>query len=254
MIMENNSNILSEIKEISPLLATLKDKNVFRVPYGYFEALPDRLMDKISTKGFDLGQKVEVPALEVPKGYFDGLSSEILKKIRSEKIQTEEDELADFPMLKELKSKENVLTVPAGYFHNLPHSILKDINKPVVTKVIPLYRRPVFRYAVAAVVMAFLVVSVFFTNNLFNQQDSFAVVNKNTVSDKAALKYDSEKSFENGIASLSDDQIIAYLENHGGTIDEDQLILNTNQLKMPDPIDYLVDDEALDNYIKGIAN
>ncbi len=97
------SNILSKIKQqnvapdsdeteesLSPLLESLRYKNVFEVPQGYFEGLTGRITDKLYA-----GDKmVQLPAVlqglqdknvfEVPQGYFDGLATEIMSKLKPE--------------------------------------------------------------------------------------------------------------------------------------------------------------------------
>ncbi len=257
--MEKDPNILAEISEISPLLASLKNKNVFSVPDGYFDSLPSLITDRVQTFSFDEGKKPVTPQFAVPTGYFESLSSSILSKIKEER-DTEVDEANAYPVLAGIKNKGDAMTVPTGYFENLPGQILEKVQKPAAvapisgSKIVPLYRKPVFRYAIAAAVIVLLLAGIFFRFDGVQQADSFAVVNKKTVPEKAALKYNSEKSFEEGIASLSDDQIIAYLQNHGNISDNFQLISNTNVSKMPDPLDYLVDEKALENYLRGISN
>lgn len=45
--MENNNDILSEIKELSPSLAKLQKKNPFSIPENYFEILTQKIRDVI---------------------------------------------------------------------------------------------------------------------------------------------------------------------------------------------------------------
>jgi hypothetical protein len=91
-------NILSKIKQqadsgdtdetLSPLLESLRYKNVFEVPKGYFEGLTGNINDRISAGD----EMVQLPAVlqqlqhknvfEVPKGYFDGLATEIISKLK----------------------------------------------------------------------------------------------------------------------------------------------------------------------------
>jgi hypothetical protein len=94
-------NILSKIKQqsaaadngeteesLSPLLESLRLKNVFEVPEGYFEGFTGKINEKLL--GGD--ELAALPALlqelqhknifEVPQGYFDGLVTEIMSKLK----------------------------------------------------------------------------------------------------------------------------------------------------------------------------
>ncbi len=55
-------------------------KNPFKTPEGYFEGLPDRLMDRISEKGPRIPEN---DGFRVPDGYFEGLHDKILAKTGS---------------------------------------------------------------------------------------------------------------------------------------------------------------------------
>jgi hypothetical protein len=95
------SNILSKIKQqnvtedsgeteesLSPLLESLRHKNVFEVPQGYFEGLTGNINDRLSARD----ETVQLPAVlqelqhknvfEVPQGYFNGLATEIMSKLK----------------------------------------------------------------------------------------------------------------------------------------------------------------------------
>jgi hypothetical protein len=94
-------NILSKIKQqnmaadsdetgetLSPLLESLRHKNVFEVPQGYFDGLPGNINERL----FAGDEMAQLPAVlqdlqqknvfEVPQGYFDGLATEIMSKLQ----------------------------------------------------------------------------------------------------------------------------------------------------------------------------
>lgn len=295
--MKKETEILTEIKEISPLLADLWGRNVFEVPEGYFNSFSENIQEIILTEKIRSYSSGHSTQQDIPEGYFNTLSSEILRKIKpeeqkedaddnalnkfldnqsekknvfatpegyfenlstkifdriaqSEDIDDDEDSTPDF--LKE-GTKTNVFTVPKDYFEQLPQKILSQLNLETKGRVVPLFRRSVFRYSVAAVLAVLVFLAIFFKVSDFSRNNSFAVVNKHTVPDKAALKYNSEKAFEKGIASLTDDQIIAYLESHGSILDNDQFEKNTNLSGLPDPIEYLENDNTLENYLNKIS-
>lgn len=248
--MEKDPTIVTEINEISPLLATLQGRNVFSVPDGYFQSLSETIQEAAQTGILrEIQGKEKKPLQTIPDGYFESLSNSILQKIRTEQVIAEEDEL---PRILTQTGEKNVLTTPEGYFDSLPGKILKEINHAARARVIPLHKKPVFRLAVAAVVATLLFIGFFFTKSR-QPHNGFAIVNKKTVPLAEARKYNSETAFEKGISSLSDDQIIAYLENNDDMLDNDQLIGNSDFSDMPDPMDYLTDDNVLDNYLKKIS-
>lgn len=249
--MEKNTDILNEIQSISPVLASLRDTNVFEVPDGYFNQLSENVKERVISAGLsELGMSQTVPQ-QVPEGYFDNLSASILQKIKAEKIAEQPDSLpAGLPAsMREI----NVFVVPQGYFESLPEQIMSKIRPAAV--VIPLYKRPFFRHAVAAMIAVVLFVGAFFaiTNQSPGEQNGFSVVSKATVPDRSALKYNSQKSFEAGIASLTDEQIITYLQAHGTILDNDMLIENVDASGLPDLQDYLLYDDALDEYLEKIS-
>jgi hypothetical protein len=94
-------NILSKINQqsaaadsgeteesLSPLMESLRHKNVFEVPQGYFEGLTGNINDRLSASD----EMVQLPAVlqdlqqknvfEVPTGYFDGLAAEVMSKLK----------------------------------------------------------------------------------------------------------------------------------------------------------------------------
>ncbi len=257
LFMINDPNILKELEGISPVLARLQGKNVFSVPEGYFSELPTRMLEQarfLSITDIEKGK-----TQEVPKGYFQNLSNSVLHRIKAEyaneEIFGEERELKLYPALGSI-GKQNIFAVPSGYFENLSGVILEKIRKEKAERVVSIssFKR-LWQYAAAAIIVFGL-----FTTSYFiflrpgNVKNSFAVVNKNTVPDPEALKYNTTKAFNDGLASLSDDEIVGYLENHGSILDNDMLIKNIDTDELPDVTDYLISDEALTNYLNKINN
>lgn len=250
--MNEEKDILKEIESISPLLAQLQGKNVFTIPDGYFETVSDNVLDAVFTEKLRAGERNKGRGFSVPEGYFENLSSQILQKIEN---KTAGDASEETPRTVSRIGNSNIFTVPEGYFENFSSVILSKIKEKPAARVIPLYKRPVFRYAIAAAVAASLFIGIFNrVSDNHNAQNSFAIVNENTVPFKDALKYNSEKAFEKGIASLTDDQIIAYLEKSGTSLDNPMVIENINTSGMPDPLEYLEDDHVLEDYLNKQIN
>ena len=78
--MENKSTeILTELKAISPLLAAMEKVNVFIVPDVYFSDLDKRILTTVF-----IYRDEKNNFQKVPEGYFDSLPGRILSKIKGD--------------------------------------------------------------------------------------------------------------------------------------------------------------------------
>jgi hypothetical protein len=247
--MEKSEEILNELKAISPVLAEIDKTNVFRVPEGYF----DDFDEKITTVVF-LHQDKKNNFQKVPEGYFDSLSSTIISRIKNEDENADNEIKLISPALYYLK-EEKVFSIPDGYFDNLSDKILYRINHQDA-KIISL--APVkkwWRYAAAAVVAGIITIT---SIQVFNKPGSNVTKPVIAVSTaipgyvQLATQYKTTKQLNAGIASLSDDEIAKYLEKNTTILDDDALINNTSTKELPTPGDYLIDDNALNNYLQKI--
>lgn len=248
--MAKDSTILNELREISPLLAGLERVNVFTVPQDYFDKISSSILLKLDQDQIS-GKAMALP-LEAPAGYFENLSSNILSRIKSESLH-ESNEV--FPAL--LNEKINLpFNLPENYFESLPSQILNKVKaNNEKAKVVSFHIKRIYRYAAAAVIiLGLLTTSYFLFNHSDKDKNGFAVVNKQTVQDPDALQYNSKKAFNEGIAALTDDQIAEYLKEHGNLLDIDLLINNTDANEMPEPNEYLENENALYNYLDKINN
>lgn len=241
--MENKtSDILNELKTISPFLANLEKVNVFKVPDNYF----DDLDKKISTLLF-LHQDEKNPSQRVPEGYFDSLSDRILSKIKKEASETATEEIKEIsPALHYLK-EEQVFTIPENYFDNLSNRILDKIH-PKKAKVISIKSsQKWWKYTAAAVISGVLAIS---SLQIFNQKTGKEKIAASYI--QVAQQYKTPQKLDEGIASLSADEIAKYLEKTGTVLDEDVLIKDTDTTNLPSAADYLTDENALDNFLNRI--
>ena len=247
--MKNDQNILIELSEISPFLAGIHKRNVFSVPEGYFDSLAEDIQEGILTQGLHENVYQHIPQ-EVPEGYFDGLSSQIFQKINE---LAEEKNKSTFDLMR-IVGNDNIFTVPSNYFQELPSKILRRIKSDEASpaKIVSI-RKGWMRYAAAATVAAIVLVTSFFIVNT-GDENRFSVVNSQTVHDPAALQFNSEQKFNEGIASLSDEEIVNYLQDNGSILDNQLLIKNTDVSEMPDQSEYLMDEQALNNYLDKINN
>lgn len=120
-------DVIAEIKELSPLLYNIQNKNPYTVPQGYFENLAEVIKLKADS------------------------SAEL-------------NELS--PLQGNLKNT-NVFTVPAGYFQNLPGEILNKISPQQAKVVVMSRRKTsILKYAIAAAFTGVMALGLYqFTGN-----------------------------------------------------------------------------------------
>lgn len=242
--MESKLEILDELRTISPLLASIGRKNVFKTPDGYFE-----ILDKRITTNVFLNENKSRGIQEVPEGYFDQLTVKILSKIKGS-----EEEIKDIsPVLFSLRDKDTY-TVPAGYFENLYSSIFNKIGNEKA-KVVSIHsNKKWWRYAAAAVVAIVIMIGSLqlFNSRVATGDNTQPVTLSANLPDyiKLSFRYKTPEQLENGIASLSDTDIVAYLEQHGNVLDDELISNSINADELPNAMDYLLNDNTLNNFLK----
>ena len=239
--MENNIDILNELKELSPTIAAIKKVNVFTVPEGYFEYLGADILMGIETENGSGNTASSVD--DVPAGYFDTLAGSILAKIKTQQADDAATEIRVLsPMLYGIKN-EHVFEVPAGYFDGLSNDILNKVKwQP---KVITMQRRSrtFFKYAVAAAFTGVMALGVLkFTGNTNNKIDLPDYVT-------AGLKVG---DVDQELAKISDAEIVNYLEANGTDVKAAYVANSIDKNELPAQEDYLLDDQALDKYLNSI--
>jgi hypothetical protein len=246
--MKKSEEISVELMNISPTLSQIEKVNVFAVPEGYF----DGLEEKIATTVF-LQQEKKEPFQKVPDGYFDSLSSRILSKIKEEEESAEAEIKAISPALHYLK-EEHVFDLPDGYFDSLSDRILGRIKNENGKVVVLNSARKWWRYAAAAVIAGIITIFSFQFIDFKsgdNKTNSIASTEMPAYM-QLASHYKTTKEINQGIESLSDDEIARYLEKNTSLLDDEDLIKNTDTKELPTPDDYLIDDNALSNYLQKI--
>ena len=82
--MSNNSGILNELKEISPLLLQIKEnEKSLLIPPDYFLQLADNLLGEIKSES-DLLASIKKEKTAVPENYFDTFGDTIISKIKEQ--------------------------------------------------------------------------------------------------------------------------------------------------------------------------
>jgi len=136
--METRDDILRELSEIAPKLASMDKTNPYKLPVDYFNSFGSLLLDKIKYGEVKAELRVLAPELsrlnkpvaaEVPAAYFTGLSGKLIDKIRSIEASQELAEIA--PALSKLE-KVNAIAVPANYFKSLPQQVINKVHEQKV--------------------------------------------------------------------------------------------------------------------------
>jgi hypothetical protein len=249
--MDESTEILNELKNISQLLAEMGKANVFKVPDNYFNELDKRVLTTVF-----LHQDGKNKDLQVPEGYFEGLSGKIISRIKNEEIESAEEEIKSIsPVLFSLKNIE-VLQAPLGYFENLGKGVMSKLEDKKA-KVISLSAgRKWWKYAAAAVIAGGITIGSFQIYNNSNAPD-----NNNQIITASAdmpayvrlsLKYNTPEQLNKGIASLSANEIADYLEKHGTIMDDELLTKGIDSTGLPAADDYLINDNTLENFLNTI--
>ncbi|MFN8295491.1 MAG: hypothetical protein U0T69_04810 [Chitinophagales bacterium] len=95
--MSNKTDILNELKEISPLLLQIKEnEKPLVIPADYFLQLADNLMLEIKSES-DLLASIKKEKTEVPENYFDTFGDTIISKIKEQETIIERGKIIELP-------------------------------------------------------------------------------------------------------------------------------------------------------------
>jgi len=218
--MEPGTDILMELKEISPVVAGISSLNPYQLPAEYFETFPEQMMKRIRTVSLSAKEELESlsPLLnslskqipfDLPVNYFQDLSEQVLVGVKAIEFVNEELENLS-PLMNSLKSK-SLYKVPFGYFGTLPEMILNKVkNQEERGKLISI--RPVRRlmkYAVAAIFVGVIAIGSWFVLN--NQPGVIQPTAK----------------VENAVHQASDEEMLNFIQNDDAPAAE--TALNTNE-------------------------
>lgn len=283
--MDNRTDILNELKNISELVAAIGNKNVFTVPEGYFESISPTIM--VSVKDQD-GPDFIPAQNDIPEGYFDNLAGNILNRINGELNESEAlpaifssikkniafelpagyfDSLSDnilskikeqneaLPTVLSGLNKINPFEVPGDYFNQLADDILTKVKNDTGARVIKMpVRFKALKYAVAAMFTGAIALGVYkFTTKpgVGINQPATAVALEPSIEKGKTMD---DKIFTESLASLSEDDIVKYLEKNGNEADVSLLTSNVEGLSLPQQEDYLLDNNTLDNFLNEIKS
>jgi len=282
--MEKRTDILNELRELSPTLATIEKVNVFTVPEGYFDCLGADILLGVQAENGLLSQASHQSSAEVPEGYFEGLAGSILAKIKTQDSETElsailvdlqgknvfevpqgyfdglagslltqiqateaEDAVTEIRALSPMLysiQNEQVFNVPPAYFEELPGTVLHAVHVPA--KVVSMKKRTTafFKYAVAAAFTGIMALSVFKFTGRTVENTDLPAYVKVGMNDI--------KDVDQELAKISDDDIVKYLEANGTDVKTAMVANSIDENELPSQEDYLLDEKALDKYLNNI--
>lgn len=271
--MLNRTTILDELKELAPGLVSMPQENPYQVPTGYFENLPERMLDLVKNEGSPVLQNNKQNAYQVPAGYFENLSDSILNKIRAIESGSPKEELEVLSPLLSGLSKKAPFSIPQGYFEDLASNItdgakaidlvneeLENLS-PVMNslKGVNVYQVPsnYFEQLPASLLQKATqqqpakVVSMTFTRRVM-QYAVAAVMTGLVIMGGLKLFNTQVAPTEPGIAGIPDTEIIQYLESNG---DNTEPVLTTEEsidLSADDMKEMLADisDEELQQFVE----
>ncbi len=219
--MEQNKNILQELKELESSLVHMAAGNIYSVPAGYFEGLATQVLNRIKAlEATTVAEELSYlsPVLNniprdlpysVPVGYFDGLDKTVLM---AKDLQPDEELESISPLLSGLK-KQIPYEVPQGYFDSLSSNVRKEEDQK--TKVVSIFSGKWMKYAAAAVVTGAIAITTYF------------VIDKKDAGGISLAKF--ERKLNKEIKKMSDTELTEFLEYSEPDINrQENVSVNTN--------------------------
>ena len=210
--METREDILKELREIAPQLASLEKVSAYQLPESYFLNFKNSILEQINPVDAKQELQVLAPALqklqkpvlsEPANAYFSEFSAKILHKVRADEAAQELAGIA--PKLSTLP-KANIYEAPVNYFNAFPARVLRDVTAQTET-VLSASKSWVdsINELLDAVV-----------NTVFKPRYSMAFAGVATVAIMAVfmfIKVEQCDDLECKFAQLSTDEINTYLDN-----------------------------------------
>lgn len=189
--MQENINILQELKAISSLLGSIEKNCPYVEPAGYFDSLADDIFANVKLITLDNNSNI----YSLPNGYFENFAESVLQKIRldEKKVSDVCNELEEIAPLLNTISKRKIYSLPENYFDGFSVG-MQILQEPAKVISLATKFRKALHYAVAASVL-FVIAST-----------SFLYVHQHTKNINKSL------SIEQRLATLNDDDIINYLK------------------------------------------
>lgn len=186
--------------------------------------------------------------MQVPEGYFNGFAESVMQKIRAaEGSLHQADREEELSEILQAVSKLMPYKIPVGYMDSFSVSMLEKVRPAKVISMRP--KRSVFQYAAAAVVTGLLGLGIF--NGMNNKQQGPEESTQKVVFAEARNIL-STNSFEQTLKSIPAEDIVNYLENIGQDVDAALVAVAATEPGLPEPVDYLIDESTLENFLKDL--
>ncbi|MEJ7682840.1 MAG: hypothetical protein WKG06_34270 [Segetibacter sp.] len=160
--MNNNNQILQELREICPLTAKISKTNVYSVSSSYFNNLSEEILDRINLIKEHAYNFPSSTPFSVPEDYFKNLSEVILQKVIGHYRQLNEviEETEKIAPLLNTISKKPVYSIPPGFFDKI--QIPSVQIKRTKAKVVSINNWSKFlKFSAAAVITSILAIGVY---------------------------------------------------------------------------------------------
>lgn len=236
--MKHSPQIEEELYQVAPLLAKVGKTNVFIIQDNYFDLLSDRILDRVAaTSVYRLASSETL--FSTPENYFSKLPGHLMARIKEleNEAQHEIEEIS--PLLSSLKNI-NVFSVDRNYFSRF--------TVPVKTEA-PVIKMQSFnrfwKYASTAAIAGIMAVSALLIEN-YNDKSVNGVIAYEL---SLAKTFKNSTQLNNAISDLSADDIINYLDQSSTNADESDLANSILEKELPSSEDYLIDENALNNYL-----
>ncbi|MBV7531660.1 hypothetical protein [Chitinophaga sp. sic0106] len=226
--MKKGNDILNELLQIAPGVNWPADQP-FSVPTGYFDQLPEIIADKIRLQdAVNASVAPHSPFSLPPENYFEHLPDAILSQVKHLSVGEELEAVS--PFLASLP-KSNPFSLPDNYFNHIQTTVTEP------TPVIPISktRKSTWtRWAAAASIIVILGASALFFIGKEHYRHDYSDI-------------------ENQLTAISDEDIIAYLQNHADAFDNETIFAQAaKSAAMPqleNQIHETVPSEALQHYM-----
>jgi hypothetical protein len=206
------ADVQDELEMLSPSLAPIPKTFPLSVPPHYFQQLSVQISTQITADAAEeelpsiLADMPTVFPMSAPIGYFDQLPGQLLQKIHSTGAR---EELIALSSLLAEASRTMPQSVPAGYFDQLSTNVMAGISEASAAAAVPtstVVRRMNSNRYVKWTVAASLIALVSLSTLLFVREHQ-----------------SSGYALETTLATVSDQEIMEYLQSHMDAFDKEEL-------------------------------
>lgn len=231
--MKPNNNIINELQEVAPTLASLDRVNLYQVEEGYFESSQVAIIESVEKTEIVTATLSSIHKKELysapASSYFESFSENLIAKVHSEEV---EEELAyALPLLQHIPKKQ-FYKVPVAYFASFPERMVRLATKKAPKSVLLHWEniwisigdvvfgfisRPRYSFAMSSVV-GMIVCFVLVTNT------------------KTSSISDEDKIFAQ-MQQIPDADLHSYMNKHRDEFDERTILHNINDVEFTHDFD-----------------